>query len=153
MAACLQIKNCLKSNNSQVQQTHHQNWLQIGQADRIEIKNNAFAALGSEQKWDTLNKILFLLINLFSRPSTIPQVIAAIASAELPHQQWPDLLPALVKNVNGVGPSFNRQLAIQLGGSVSLKLVFGAHLTLHHIHGCRPLVLWTFLNPQIVFLW
>ena len=65
-------------------------------------------------------------------------MIAAIASAELPHQQWPDLLPALVKNVNGVGPSFNRQLAIQLGGSVSLKLVFGAHLTLHHIHGCRP---------------
>ena len=33
-----------------MQQSHHTNWLQIGQADRIEIKNNAFAALGSEQK-------------------------------------------------------------------------------------------------------
>ena len=50
MAACLQIKNCLKSNSANVQQTHHRNWLQIGQQDRIEIKNNAFSALGSEQK-------------------------------------------------------------------------------------------------------
>lgn len=55
----------------------------------------------------------------FSRPSTIPQVIAAIAAAELPVQQWADLIPTLVKNVNGVGNLYNHQIAIQLGGSVS----------------------------------
>ena len=54
MAACLQIKNCLKSNSANVQQNHHRNWLQIGQQDRIEIKNNAFSALGSEQKYEFL---------------------------------------------------------------------------------------------------
>ena len=58
-----------------------------------------------------------------SRPSTIPQVIAAIAAAELPHQQWAELLPALVKNVNGVGPSFNHQIKLQLGGSVSSSII------------------------------
>ena len=56
----------------------------------------------------------------FSRPSTIPQVISAIAAAEFPQQQWNELIPALVKNVNGVGSLFNHQIAIQLGGSVSL---------------------------------
>ena len=58
-------------------------------------------------------------IHFFSRPSTIPQVIAAIAAAELPVQQWADLIPTLVKNVNGVGNLYNHQIAIQLGGSVS----------------------------------
>ena len=57
----------------------------------------------------------------FSRPSTIPQVIAAIAAAELPNKQWPELIPALVNNVNGVGNLYNRQIEIQLGGSVSTR--------------------------------
>ena len=62
MAACLQIKNCLKSNSANVQQNHHRNWLQIGQQDRIEIKNNAFSALGSEQKYVFLQSLKILTI-------------------------------------------------------------------------------------------
>ena len=49
-AGCLQMKNYLTSHNQQVKQQHQQNWLQIGQQDRMEIKQNAFMALGSEQK-------------------------------------------------------------------------------------------------------
>jgi len=44
------MKNYLTSHNQQVKQQHQQNWLQIGQQDRMEIKQNAFMALGSEQK-------------------------------------------------------------------------------------------------------
>lgn len=39
---------------------------------------------------------------LFRRPSSIPQVIAAIGSAELPTGQWSELIQALVQNVNNV---------------------------------------------------
>ena len=62
------------------------------------------------------------MTDFFSRPSTIPQVIAAIAAAELPVQQWTELIPTLVKNVNGVGNLYNHQIAIQLGGSVSHQM-------------------------------
>ena len=76
----------------------------------------------NKSKYLTLKKIRWrknLIYSFFSRPSTIPQVIAAIAAAELPVQQWADLIPTLVKNVNGVGNLYNHQIAIQLGGSVS----------------------------------
>ena len=50
MAACLQIKNYLTSNNHAKCQEHQRNWLAISPTDRMEIKNNAFSALGTEQK-------------------------------------------------------------------------------------------------------
>jgi importin subunit beta-1 len=90
--AALQIKNHLTSNHVNVKIQYQHRWLQIDNNIRLEIKKNSFNALGSESR----------------RPSSIPQVIAAIGSAELPNGQWPELVAALVQNVNAGSGQFER---------------------------------------------
>lgn len=87
MAAGLQIKNALTSKDSTTNLEYHHRWLQFPEEVRNYIKKNVLNTLGTETV----------------RPSSTAQCVAAIACAELPHGQWPDLVGMLTHNVTNAG--------------------------------------------------
>lgn len=89
MAAGLQVKNYLTSKDSNVKQQLQHQWLLLEESARLAIKNLVLVALGTET----------------SRPSSAAQVIAGVACAEIPLQQWQDLIPKLVENVTSANSS------------------------------------------------
>lgn len=80
MAAGLQLKNYLTSKDDTLKTDFQQRWLSAGDQIRLQVKSNILQTLGTEQ----------------FHPSSAAQVIAAIACAELPVGQWPDLISSLV---------------------------------------------------------
>uniref|UniRef100_A0A673ILZ1 Importin subunit beta-1-like n=1 Tax=Sinocyclocheilus rhinocerous TaxID=307959 RepID=A0A673ILZ1_9TELE len=83
VAAGLQVKNSLTSKDPDVKTQHQQRWLAIDTSARREIKNYVLQTLGTETY----------------RPSSASQCVAGIACAEIPVNQWPELIPQLVANV------------------------------------------------------
>ncbi|CAI5790193.1 importin subunit beta-1 [Podarcis lilfordi] len=83
VAAGLQIKNSLTSKDPDVKAQHQQRWLAIDANARREVKNYVLQTLGTETY----------------RPSSASQCVAGIACAEIPMNQWPELIPQLVANV------------------------------------------------------
>ena len=80
MAAGLQLKNYLTSKDDTLRIDFQQRWLSAGDQIRLQVKSNILQTLGTEQ----------------FHPSSAAQVIAAIACAEFPVGQWPDLISSLV---------------------------------------------------------
>ncbi|KAA0710753.1 Importin subunit beta-1 [Triplophysa tibetana] len=83
VAAGLQVKNSLTSKDPDVKTRYQQRWLAIDSSARREIKNYVLQTLGTETY----------------RPSSASQCVAGIACAEIPVNQWPELIPQLVANV------------------------------------------------------
>jgi len=83
-AAGIQLKNCLVAKDSSVKQAYHERWFALEEGIRNSVKTNVFAALGTET----------------AKPSSAASCIAGIASAELPHNLWPDLLNNLCLNTS-----------------------------------------------------
>uniref|UniRef100_A0A671W2R9 Karyopherin (importin) beta 1 n=1 Tax=Sparus aurata TaxID=8175 RepID=A0A671W2R9_SPAAU len=83
VAAGLQVKNSLTSKDPDVKTQYQQRWLAIDANARREIKNYVLQTLGTETY----------------RPSSASQCVAGIACAEIPVNQWPELIPQLVANV------------------------------------------------------
>ncbi|KAG7219081.1 hypothetical protein INR49_019344 [Caranx melampygus] len=83
VAAGLQVKNSLTSKDPDVKTQYQQRWLAIEANARREIKNYVLQTLGTETY----------------RPSSASQCVAGIACAEIPVNQWPELIPQLVANV------------------------------------------------------
>ncbi|NXN31114.1 IMB1 protein, partial [Nycticryphes semicollaris] len=83
VAAGLQIKNSLTSKDPDIKAQYQQRWLAIDANARREVKNYVLQTLGTETY----------------RPSSASQCVAGIACAEIPMNQWPELIPQLVANV------------------------------------------------------
>ncbi|NXX16424.1 IMB1 protein, partial [Podargus strigoides] len=83
VAAGLQIKNSLTSKDPDIKTQYQQRWLAIDANARREVKNYVLQTLGTETY----------------RPSSASQCVAGIACAEIPMNQWPELIPQLVANV------------------------------------------------------
>ncbi|XP_037297957.1 importin subunit beta-1 isoform X1 [Manduca sexta] len=83
MAAGLQLKNHLTSKDPLLKQQYQQRWLALPEDIRLYIKKNILTAIGTES----------------NRPSSAAQCVAYVAVAELPVNQWNDLIPILVENV------------------------------------------------------
>jgi importin subunit beta-1 len=83
-AAGIQLKNCLVAKDSSVKQAYHDRWFALEEGIRNNVKQNVFQALGTET----------------AKPSSAASCIAGIASAELPHNLWPDLLNNLCLNTS-----------------------------------------------------
>ncbi|XP_068026956.1 LOW QUALITY PROTEIN: importin subunit beta-1-like [Melanerpes formicivorus] len=83
VAAGLQIKNSLTSKDPDIKAQYQQRWLAIDTNARREVKNYVLQTLGTETY----------------RPSSASQCVAGIACAEIPMNQWPELIPQLVTNV------------------------------------------------------
>ncbi|XP_012277181.2 importin subunit beta-1 [Orussus abietinus] len=83
MAAGLQLKNQLTSKDPILKTQYQQRWLAIPADTREYIKKNILGALGTEE----------------NRPSSAAQCVAYVAVAELPVNQWTELIPLLVSNV------------------------------------------------------
>ncbi|XP_067934180.1 importin subunit beta-1-like [Watersipora subatra] len=82
MQAGIQLKNHLYSKDYEIRSQYQQRWLLFPAEMKKLIKTNVVTTLGSEH-----------------RPSQAAQCVASIACAELPHNQWPDLMKLLVMNV------------------------------------------------------
>ncbi|RXM32144.1 Importin subunit beta-1 [Acipenser ruthenus] len=83
VASGLQVKNSLTSKDPDVKTQYQQRWLAIDANARREVKNYVLQTLGTETY----------------RPSSASQCVAGIACAEIPVNQWPELIPQLVANV------------------------------------------------------
>uniref|UniRef100_A0A8C5WHN0 Karyopherin subunit beta 1 n=1 Tax=Leptobrachium leishanense TaxID=445787 RepID=A0A8C5WHN0_9ANUR len=83
VASGLQIKNSLTSKDADVKAQYQHRWLAIDANARREIKTYVLRTLGTESY----------------RPSSASQCVAGIACAEIPVNQWPQLIPQLVANV------------------------------------------------------
>lgn len=83
MAAGLQLKNCLTSKDLEVKQEYQKRWLSFPLDMRAYVKKNLLSTIGTEA----------------IRPSSAAQCVAYMAVAELPNNQWPELIPVLVANV------------------------------------------------------
>jgi len=83
-ASGIQLKNCLVAKDSSVKQAYHDRWFALEEGIRNNVKGNVFQALGTET----------------AKPSSAASCIAGIASAELPHNLWPDLLNNLCLNTS-----------------------------------------------------
>ncbi|XP_055008424.1 importin subunit beta-1 [Boleophthalmus pectinirostris] len=83
VAAGLQIKNSVTSKDPELKAQYQQRWLAIDANARKEIKKYVLQTLGTENY----------------RPSSASQCVAGIACAEIPVNQWPDLIQELVKNM------------------------------------------------------
>lgn len=83
MAAGLQLKNQLTSKDPAVKAQFQQRWLAIPAETRDYIKKNILGALGTES----------------NRPSSAAQCVAYVGVAELPVNQWTELIPLLVSNI------------------------------------------------------
>ncbi|KAJ8019665.1 Importin subunit beta-1 [Holothuria leucospilota] len=83
VAASLQLKNHLTSKDPIIRLQHQDKWMKLEKDIRLAVKECVLRALGTEK----------------SRPSQAAQCIAGIACAELPTDEWPELISQLVNNV------------------------------------------------------
>uniref|UniRef100_A0A3B3Z9D2 Importin N-terminal domain-containing protein n=2 Tax=Periophthalmus magnuspinnatus TaxID=409849 RepID=A0A3B3Z9D2_9GOBI len=83
VAAGLQIKNSVTSKDPELKAQYQQRWLAIDVNARKEIRKYVLQTLGTENY----------------RPSSASQCVAGIACAEIPVNQWPDLIQELMKNM------------------------------------------------------
>ncbi|MFH4979402.1 hypothetical protein AB6A40_006111 [Gnathostoma spinigerum] len=82
-AAGLQLKNVLVAKEEATKTEYLSRWLALGDDVRLLVKQNVIQTLGTEP----------------FRPSIASQCVAAIACAEIPAGQWPDVINRLMQNV------------------------------------------------------
>uniref|UniRef100_A0A915ELT2 Importin N-terminal domain-containing protein n=1 Tax=Ditylenchus dipsaci TaxID=166011 RepID=A0A915ELT2_9BILA len=87
-AAGLQLKNTLVAKEAELIDVCKKRWLSLPADIRAYVKSCVLKTLGTE-----------------SRPSTAAQCLAAISCIELPENQWPELIDALMTNVTNPGSS------------------------------------------------
>lgn len=111
MAAGLQLKNCLTSKDVELKQQYQQRWLTFPLELRAYIKKNVLAALGTET----------------IRPSSAAQCVAYMAVAELPVNQWPELISNLVANVTAINSTeMVREATLEAIGYICQDIVSSA---------------------------
>ena len=114
MAAGLQLKNTLTSKDLEVKQEYQQRWLQFPPDLRAYVKKNLLAAIGTE----TL------------RPSSAAQCVAYMAVAELPVNQWPELISVLVANVTAANSTeMVREATLETMGYICQDIVSKTKIT------------------------
>ncbi|MEQ2206114.1 Importin subunit beta-1, partial [Xenoophorus captivus] len=106
VAAGLQVKNSLTSKDPDVKSQYQQRWLAIDTNARREIKNYVSTRRPSSDLLEVLPLTLIYVRQVLQtlgtetyRPSSASQCVAGIACAEIPVNQWPELIPQLVANV------------------------------------------------------
>lgn len=107
VAAGLQVKNSLTSKDPDVKTQYQQRWLAIDANARCEIKNyvskvylRRLCPVSSRLTVRlSVPQVLQTLGTETYRPSSASQCVAGIACAEIPVNQWPELIPQLVANV------------------------------------------------------
>eukprot|EP00124_Ichthyophonus_hoferi_P005658 Ihof_evm1s885 gene=Ihof_evmTU1s885 len=103
-AAGLQIKNQLESKDNDQMVLMQERWIQIDPRARGEIKSKLLSVLGSTCK---------------GAGATAAQAISAVALAELPHNQWNELIPTLTSYSTNSGSSQHlRQAALETIGFI-----------------------------------
>lgn len=102
-AAGLQVKNYVTAKDDSVKQKYQARWRELDGGARVMIKGLVLAALGTED----------------IRPSSAAQVVAGIACAEVPHNEWPQLMQTLVQNVSNPASTDNqREAALEAIGYI-----------------------------------
>lgn len=84
-AAGLALKNALSARESERQAEYSDRWLLLDRGARDKIKHDALSSLGSPAR---------------EVGTVAAQVVAAIASVELPQGQWPDVIEVLLRFMN-----------------------------------------------------
>lgn len=103
MAAGLQLKNTLTSKDLDIRVQYQARWLSFPEETRVYIKKNILASLGTEA----------------IRPSSAAQCVAYVAVAELPHNQWPDLIRTLTQNItNPVSTEMMKEATLEAIGYI-----------------------------------
>ena len=104
MAAALQMKNYLTSKEIGVKTEYHRRWLSLPQSVRQVIKDNVLNALGHE--------------------ATAAQCVACIAAAELPADQWPELIPLFISKAQSSNQNNKeREATMEAIGFICLEIV------------------------------
>jgi len=102
-ASGLQIKNYVTSKDESIKHTYQVRWRQLDENSRLRIKQLVLSALGTEN----------------TRPSSAAQVVAGIACAEVPHNEWPELMDVLVQNVSKPdGTASQKEAALEAIGYI-----------------------------------
>jgi len=102
-AAGLYLKNCLTAKDETSQEELSQKWLTMDAAAKTQIKTTTLSALGSTQA---------------KARHTAAQGVAAMGTIDLPHNQWPDLVQGLVKNVTDSGNPALKQSSLEALGYI-----------------------------------
>eukprot|EP01134_Creolimax_fragrantissima_P003633 CFRG3633T1 len=103
-AACINFKNNLTGKDEQKRQLNQQRWLHLDPNVRGAIKRSILASLYT--------------------PNThvgaqAAQAVSAVAQAELPQQQWPELIPKLLENCTSVqSPTSVKQNTLEAIGFI-----------------------------------
>ena len=108
-AAGLALKNALTARDMSRKENLQKQWLALDQNAKDQVKAAALHTLASAE----------------TRAGTAAaQVIAAIAAAELPRQQWGDLISKLLTNVaNPTSPAQLKQSTLQAIGFICEEMV------------------------------
>ena len=85
IAAALQLKNCLTSKNTKLAHEYRQRWLSLSSPLRDTVKVNILSTLNSDST---------------CLGSTVAQCVAYVAAAEIPANQWTDLITTLCTTIN-----------------------------------------------------
>ncbi|KAJ3338334.1 karyopherin beta [Gonapodya sp. JEL0774] len=84
-AAGLQIKNSLQAKEDQRAEQYAQRWITLDPPTKAAVRNFAMITLGSDDK---------------QAGNAAAQVISAMASIDLPRNDWPELVPKLLENMS-----------------------------------------------------
>lgn len=95
-AACFCLKNNIAMKDEVSRKQLHQRWLQIQPEYRNQIKSILINTLGSNYK---------------EVANTTAIAISSIAQAEIPQEQWPELIPSLLENSNSPQAADNLRIA------------------------------------------
>ncbi|TGO85887.1 hypothetical protein BPOR_0355g00070 [Botrytis porri] len=101
-AAGIALKNAFTAREYALQRELQEKWLQVDPDTRKRVKDLTLQALSSNNN---------------QAGQTAAQVISSIATIELPRDQWPELMPALVRNV-GEGTDHLKQASLTTLGFI-----------------------------------
>lgn len=101
-AAGIALKNAFTAREYALQRELQDKWLQVDPDTRKRVKDLTLQALSSNNN---------------QAGQTAAQVISSIAAIELPRDQWPELMPALVRNV-GEGTDHLKQASLTTLGFI-----------------------------------
>lgn len=101
-AAGIALKNAFSAREYALQRELQEKWLQVDPDTRKRVKDLTLQALSSSNS---------------QAGQTAAQVISSIAAIELPRDQWPELMPALVRNV-GEGSDHLKQSSLTTLGFI-----------------------------------
>ncbi|ORX58978.1 ARM repeat-containing protein [Hesseltinella vesiculosa] len=107
-AAGLALKNTLTSKDAAVHDEQARRWLAVEEGIRRQIKERLLAALATPNK---------------QASTAVAQSVAAIAAVELPAQQWTDLIPALLNNVQASNNDILKKATMMTLGFICEQVV------------------------------